>query len=164
MSKKKKTKVFTDVLETIEIEKIASVNETLSSNTVDSNVEVTNFMKKNEEIKYDDTIDVKEELVKLNSENSDLTDKLAEYIEEIQKLKQQYAELQEENDKHLMKIAELSFENATLQASLKNIDVDAKNNTNTFNPHQNSKNVNYQNQQNNIFINRSGLNTGDYWN
>ena len=60
-----------------------------------------------------------------------------------------------------MKIAELSFENATLQASLKNLE-NSKNTENNIMP-QHSMNVNYS-KQNNIFANRSGLNTGDYWN
>jgi predicted nuclease with TOPRIM domain len=160
MSKKKNGKMFNNVMSTITTEKNI---QDISSSVEQKNEEIIENVLTNK-IEYDDVSKASDELIKLNNEKSELTDKLAEYIEEIELLKKKNIELQDENDKHLMKIAELSFENATLQASLKNIDVDTKNNTNAFNPHQSSKIVNYQQQKNNIFINRSGLNTGDYWN
>lgn len=163
MAKKRRNSMFNTVMETVSVE---DVKTNISAEVeLKQNIEIVDNVIKQENIQYDDVSNISDELVKMSNENSELTDKLAEYIDEIKTLKEEIQKLTDENDKLLMKIAELSFENATLQASLNNINMDNKNSTNTFNPQcKSSKNVNYQQQNNNIFINRSGLNTGDYWN
>lgn len=162
MAKKRKNAMFNNVMETVATE---NINKDIEITTeLKNDIDIVKNVIQTENIQFDDVSNATDELVKMSNENSELTDKLAEYIDEIKKLKEENKQLLEENDKHLMKIAELSFENATLQASLKNINVDTKNNTNTFKQPQSSKIVNYQQINNNIFTNRSGLNTGDYWN
>lgn len=68
------------------------------------------------------------ENLRLTNENSDLKQKLAEYIEQAEKtpkpasknpqLETENKQLREENDSYLMKISELTFENAKLEAKL----------------------------------------------
>jgi predicted nuclease with TOPRIM domain len=168
MAKKRKSTLFNNVMENAVLPDLqtntTNLTESVDSIELKENIEIVNNVIQTEKIQFDDVSTIPDELVKMSNENSKLTDKLAEYIDEIQKLKDEIQKLTDENDKHLMKIAELSFENATLQASLKNINTDTENNTNAFKPPQSSKIVNYQQINNNIFSNRSGLNTGDYWN
>lgn len=97
-------------------------------------------------IQYDDTCNITDEIKRLNAENSELKDKIAEYITEKVKLEQNAAYLQNEYDNALIKISELSFEVAQLKASLdeiskSNINVNASNKNNS--PSQ-SMNVPYQ--------------------
>lgn len=71
---------------------------------------------------------------RLFQENSELNDKIAEYLEQIDQLKSistsnaeldvanaLIAKLQAESDQYLIKISELTFDNARLQASLNNV-------------------------------------------
>lgn len=73
---------------------------------------------------------VENENLRLNRENQDLTERIAQYLDEIEKLKaskkqdedsDMLKKLTEENDKYLMKISELTFENAKLEAKLQNL-------------------------------------------
>lgn len=159
MAKKKKNALFNNVMEVVATENTSTTVDV--ANEIKENDDIVNAVVKEAPVQYDDVNTASDELIRLSNENSELTDKLAEYIDEIKSLKEEIQNLTDENDKHLMKIAELSFENATLQASLKNLE-NSKNTENNIMP-QHSMNVNYP-KQNNIFANRSGLNTGDYWN
>lgn len=87
-----------------------------------------------QEIKYDDCCDANNELKRLSKENSDLIDKIAEYINDIYELKKKNAYLQTSYDDSLIKISEVSFEVAVLKSQLIEYEKQApsiKSNTNT---------------------------------
>lgn len=159
MAKKKKNALFDNVMEVVAAENTSTTVDV--ENEIKENDAIVNAVVKEAPVQYDDVNTASDELIRMSNENSELTDKLAEYIDEIKSLKEEIQKLTDENDKHLMKIAELSFENATLQASLKNLE-NSKNTENIVKP-QHSMNVDYP-RRNNVFSNKSGLNTGDYWN
>jgi predicted nuclease with TOPRIM domain len=158
MAKKKKNAILNSVMST-------NTDMTALNNTVSSDVYINKDVDTSlvtSTIIYDDVSTSSDELIKMSNANSELTDKLAEYIDEIKKLKDEISKLNEENDKHLMKIAELSFENATLMSKIDLKNDTSKNIHTTVTNTWNSKKVNYPSYGN--FNNRSGLNTGDYWN
>jgi len=98
MSKKKKqSNMFNDVMAAV-VQQPAAV---LSSNENDeiccTDIAVESKLEKNEEIKYDDVCDLKDELNKTINENSMMIDKLASYIDEINQLKHHIDELTAEN-------------------------------------------------------------------
>ena len=113
----------------------------------ENDILVKNQMEMKTEIQYDDVCNPKEELKRLSQENSELKDKLAEYINIKTKLEHENAALQSEYDSCIMKISELSFEVAQLKASLN--EIAAESNSNKNSSAQQSTNVPYQAYNNN---------------
>jgi regulator of replication initiation timing len=113
MAKKSKNSMFTDIMKQAGASTDAA--EVSKTATLSTQGEV---LESAMEVKYDDVSTKEEEIRKLFKENSDLTDKIAQYIDEVKKLKAECKKLKDELDDSNMKVSQLSFENATLKAKL----------------------------------------------
>jgi hypothetical protein len=80
--------------------------------------------------KTDTQLRIEEEAIRVSVENSNLEDKLAEYIDKVEKLtlenntlKSINAKLQEDIERYLTNINQLSFDNALLKSTVDNLTV-----------------------------------------
>ena len=125
MAKKKSSNMITQVMSAA-IEAADRSDDKLTTLTTDNKEVPLNLdtlknakMELEEEIVYDDVVKPVDELARLSKENSELTDKIGEYIEEKKEIEKKLRDIQAKYDDSLLKISELSFEIAKLKAEQK---------------------------------------------